>query len=432
MKYLMLLGLGLFSPFCLWGGIHTAPIIIPAKTVRPIEYHQISLYRVFQTDKNGNAIPIPFQIDERDRFNDFVLDQGPLPNRQFGNGLFDGEDELSFMGDDVGPVQVPTKWSMAKPSLLYELRLELGGKKGAVYVGVYERNPPPLSPKHYVDYHISESEIRTANYQYFFNPKNYLVVRGISIIDHEKKTAPLILTSTFYLKVDLKYFLTFQINQEDVQSSLEAYKIGPVRVLARVIFSYKFLKINFDLGMYTEVSFFSNSIILPAVIDNPFSGKKTLNEGSLFYYGFSSVKNPKDLQLTSNMPLYTGGSIWDLFSAHGPAVSSYWVTALDPAFMIFMEIGLSPEMVKSKTLPMLYVEKEPGSEVNHRSHQAQPLGKSPVNVAIALDMSTLDAGSHVVAFQLFVDNTPSATTLDTFKDLKSWQVFSRRLLPKQW
>ena len=417
MKSFVIMGVHLFSSFLLWGGVHTAPVIIQAKSVRPIEYHQINMYRVFQTDNHGNAVAIPFQIDERDKFSDFVLDKGPLPNRQFGNGLFDGEDELSFMGDDVGPVRVPTNWSVPKPNLLYEIKLEQNGKQGAIYVGVYNRNPPPLSPRHYVDYHIAESEIRTANYQYFFNPKNYLVVRGISIIDHEKKTAPLILTSTFYLKVDLKYFLTFQINQEDIVSSLEAYKIGPVRVLARVIFSYKFLKINFDLGMYTEVSFFSNSIILPAVIDNPFSGKKTLNSGSLFYYGFSAVKNPNELQIKSNMPLYSESSIWSLFSGDGSPASSYW---------------LSPEMKQSKTLPMLYIEKEPGAQVSRRPFKAQPLGKSPVNVAIALDMSTLEAGSHVVSFQLFVDNTPAAETLESFKQLKEWQVSSRRLLPNQW
>ena len=116
----------------------------------------------------------------------------------------------------------------------------------------------------------------------------------------------------------------------------------------------------------------------------------------------------------------------------GSPASSYWLTAIDPSFMIFMEIGLSPEMKQSKTLPMLYIEKEPGAQVSRRPFKAQPLGKSPVNVAIALDMSTLEAGSHVVSFQLFVDNTPAAETLESFKQLKEWQVSSRRLLPNQW
>ena len=130
--FFWVLGLYVVSPLLLWGGIHTAPIVLVAKDLRPIEYHQISLYRLFQTDSKGNAIAIPFQIDERDKFSDFVLDQGPVPNSQFGNGLFDGEDELSFMGDDVGEVQVPTHWNCTKPALLYEIKMEQNNKKGAV------------------------------------------------------------------------------------------------------------------------------------------------------------------------------------------------------------------------------------------------------------------------------------------------------------
>lgn len=426
----------LFSSAFLCGGIHVAPIVVVAKTVPAIEFHQTGganpergAYRLFRSDAKGSAVPIPFQIDERNQYGDFVLDQGPDHLQLKGNGLFDGDDELSFMGDDVGEVNMPTQWAFAKPSILYELKIASPQKQGAVYVGIYYKNPPPLSPRRYVDYHISEAEIRTSNYQYFFNPKNYLVVRGVSVIDPMKITTPLIYSSTFYLKVDLKYFLTFQINQDDVESHLQAYKTGPIRVIARVEFSYKFLKINFDLGMYTEVSFFGNSVILPAVIENPFSGRKTLNAGSMFYYGFTSVKNPKDLSITSNMPTYSPkSSMWDSLGKEATPASYYWVTALDPTFMLFMEIGMSPEMKRSKTLPMLYVENEPGAALRGRLSKAKPLGESPVNVGIAMDMSTLEEGTHTVSFQLFIDNHPSQAELENIKGLRSWRVTAHRLL----
>ena len=87
-----------------------------------------------------------------------------------------------------------------------------------------------------------------------------------------KKTKPLIDSSTFYLKADLKYFLTVFANHKSVNSELESYKTGPIRTIVRVAFYYVFLKLKFEVGMYTEVSLFSNSVVLPAVISNPVDG----------------------------------------------------------------------------------------------------------------------------------------------------------------
>ena len=112
-------------------------------------------------------------------------------------------------------------------------------KLGAVYCGVYLHSKrPPLSDFKYVIFSEKDSQIRTAKYQYFFNPKNYLVVRGLNIIDARGIFNPLILSSSFSIHLDMKYFLTLDIDSHDIKSELEAYKLGPVRMIARVNFSY--------------------------------------------------------------------------------------------------------------------------------------------------------------------------------------------------
>jgi len=51
--------------------IHKAPIVLIASThLSQIQYHPLDSYRVFRTAKDGSAEPIPFQIDEKDKYGD--------------------------------------------------------------------------------------------------------------------------------------------------------------------------------------------------------------------------------------------------------------------------------------------------------------------------------------------------------------------------
>ena len=80
-------------------------------------------------------------------------------------------------------------------------------------------------------------------------------------------------STTFYLKGDLKYFITVEANHRSVESELEAWKTGPIRSIIRVSFHYTLLKLKLELGMFTEISFFSNSVSLPAIMYSPLDGQ---------------------------------------------------------------------------------------------------------------------------------------------------------------
>ncbi len=104
---------------------------------------------MFRSDERGRATPIPFQIDEINQFGDYVLDQGGTVTKNDGNGVFDLQDELSFMGDDVGPAVAPKVWPAGnKPYAVFEI-LQVyrgvrtkGPQSGAVYLAVYLNTPP--------------------------------------------------------------------------------------------------------------------------------------------------------------------------------------------------------------------------------------------------------------------------------------------------
>ena len=418
--------------------IHTAPIVLQGLKVKPVTHYPINMYRLFRADAAGKAVAIPYQIDEINEWGDYVLPEGGKVTANTGNGIFDLQDEIAFMGDDVGPVKAPTDWGAAKPSLVFEVRLSMkakndaGAQEGAVYLAVFFQNPPKPAEKTYVFFNRESAEVITGRYRYGFDQKNWLVARRVEMLkkgtEAKPEFVPLLDSTTFYMKADLKYFLTVEANHRSINSALEAYKIGPVRALVRISFHYTFLKLNFELGMYTEVSFFSNAVYLPAILYNPLDGKKSLNAGSGFYYGFALKDNPGDYKIDSNMPAYKKSGIMDLFTGSKKAEPLYWITASGKDRMLYMEINPSKEMRAAGGVPMVYQENVTGDSVRERNKDApSELGSSPVNMALYFDMTKFTEGEHIMAFRLFFENSNDEKRLAAFKNLGSWDVSATRL-----
>ncbi|MCX6129927.1 MAG: hypothetical protein NTX25_12810, partial [Proteobacteria bacterium] len=354
----------------------------------------IKSYFAFRTAPDGEAVPIPFQIDEVNKIGDYVLNEGPLPNAQTGDGVFNDLDELSFMGDDVGPVMRPSKWPEGKqPTAVFEVKITPPARtpdtmEGAIYLAVFLQNPPTPVDQKYVVFNLKSGEVLTSRYRYLFDQKNYMVVNGVEMVKPGSNSGPdnlaLIDSSTFYARVDLKYFLTLQVNHRSVNSKLEAFKTGPIRTIVRVTFFYQFLKLNFEVGMYTEVSFFSNSVILPAIIYNPLDGIKSLNKGSGFYYGFALRESPNKYEFASNMQPYADAgaarSLLGFLKKDVAPEKEYWASLIGDDRMIYVLMRPSAQMLQDNNVPYYYISDMSGNELKKRNNnEMKPILESPVN-----------------------------------------------------
>jgi hypothetical protein len=99
---------------------------------------------VFAFSANTLAL-INFQIDERDRRNRWVIDQGPHPTSDDTPGSFDANDVIVFMNRDLGHRGDPRQF-LPGASLWAEVRV--GDEQhplGFVYIGVFA-TPPLLQP----------------------------------------------------------------------------------------------------------------------------------------------------------------------------------------------------------------------------------------------------------------------------------------------
>lgn len=443
-----------FLPSQIFAEVHKAPVVLPGTLLRAATGFPVDVYRLFRTGPKGEAVPIPFQIDEINDFSDYILDQGPVKDRP--DGVFDMRDELSFMGEDFGPQRAPQKWLTAKsPDFVFEISARLASDSsdnpaGAVYLAVFNQHPlPELSKKNYVVFSPASGEVRTSRYRYRFDPKNHLVALGIDVRDNSSPTSlddkaavwrPMLDSSTFYLKADLKYFLTLEINHRDVSSRIEAYRTGPIRTIVRVVFFYSFLKINFELGMYTEISLFSNSVNLPAVMYNPVDGGKTFNSGSGFYYGFALVDSPASYEISTNIPEYGETknskamfSSWFGDESSPALLPSYSLSMRKNDLALFMEVEPSAQMLKKRNIPYIYKSVESSKDLKMRpnGNVAQPLGRSLVNLALYFDLTKFDKGDQSIGFKLLFDNQADKNTLKHFSELKNWSYQLNRVLLNQ-
>ncbi|HYX35516.1 MAG TPA: hypothetical protein VE954_20665 [Oligoflexus sp.] len=423
-------------------GIHRAPIVIPSHKMRAIAQYPVKTYRVFRSGTAGEAVPIPFQIDEINGIGDYVLNEGPQPNLQTGDGVFNNLDELSFMGDDVGPVSPPKSWpSGQQPHAVFEIRITPPAgvpetSEGAVYVAVFLQNIPSQVDQKYVIFNLKSGEIQTSRYRYRFDQKNYLVVNGVEMVKPGQVSGPanvpLIDSSTFYAKADLKYFLTLQVNHRSVNSRLEAFKTGPVRTIVRVTFIYQFLKLNFEVGMYTEVSFFSNSVILPAIIYNPLDGVKSLNKGSGFYYGFALHESPNRYEFSTNMKPYEeaheGSGLLSFLKKEVKPEKEYWASLIGDDRMMYVLMRPSQQMLQDGNIPYYYVKDIQGEALKKRNNnETRPIVESPVNLGLYFDLTRFREGEHFMSFQLFFENKKDYKNIELFKSLDRWAIKAARL-----
>jgi hypothetical protein len=375
---------------------------------------------------------------------DYVLDQGSPITAKTGNGIFDLQDELALMGDDIGPAEQPRHWPGPTPSEIYEIGFDYRGlamppavwaptrKTGAVYLALYRDTAPKTALNQYVVFNRQEAEVRTSRYRYGFDQKNWLVSRNVEMNlppPNDKTHLQILDSTTFYLKADLKYFLTFEANHKSVSSELEAFKIGPVRTIVRISYFYTLLKLNFQLGMYTEISFFSNAIFLPAILYNPIDGPNALNSGSGFYYGLALKDNPQDYKIETNMePWQESGLLSFLKKPFGRTLPSYWLSAMGSDRMLYLEMTPSTQMTKLGASPTFYQENMSGDAIKSRGNdKPRPLGKSPVNLGMYFDLTRFSEGDHMVGFRLYVENHLNPAKIESFKNMSKWGVYAKRL-----
>ena len=125
------------------------------------------------------------------------------------------------------------------------------------------------------------------------------------------------------------------------------------------------------------------------------------------------------------MPEYSSRSVFDFFKDKDTSEPYYWISASSARHLVFFKVEQSTMMKKKGIIPQLYLEKKAGKVVAQRT--ANALGKSSVNMAVAINLANFAKGEHDISFQLFIDNISTPQSYHEYETISDWKSKVRRV-----
>lgn len=273
------------------------PIIIRGAQIPQLDFqYPIDRLRIMVVSRFNTLTTIPYQIDEIGQFERYIHDVGISGKEKPEDHLvFDKNDELCFLTADTTPVSLNSKTALPpNHKILYQFNLRDQKKKinRFAYLVLADK-PLATKQKTAVQFYPDKQQVQSEYYQFFYDADRILHIKEINIKGpHESKFKPFFKESTFNLLINLKYFLSMTFDENRIVSKLTGYRNGPIRLLARVSFSFDLYFFSLSLNLVSEMTFFNNAIIIPAILNLPKSPIKQVNYGSGLLMGFQF--NPEE------------------------------------------------------------------------------------------------------------------------------------------
>jgi len=258
---------------------HADPIVLKGEQVPEFAGAKEAELRVYAR-RGGRLEPIPYQMDERNQWGEFIVLKGKRVVPDEDKGAFDDNDEIVFLTRDLGEktdkTQVP-----GGPKKVYEVEVTdpLTPARGYAYVAMYAGGAPPKSPVDYVQY-LEEGEglAKATNYELGFLKVtsgldfNHVVVTkaaggdGVNHLDKSKVRVMQNIKRGFTLGIPTR----LDRNEKNFLVKVYGYKDGPVRAL-------RVMKVNLQLiwklpapGATVNSVFYPEWMEWPVPINLPF------------------------------------------------------------------------------------------------------------------------------------------------------------------
>jgi hypothetical protein len=236
--------------------------------------------------RDDSVIPIPFQIDERDRKDRWVLDQGPRPNHDTSAGTFDHNDVIVLMNRDLGRrgdrIRLPegaTAWA--------EIRVGPEATPlGFAYVGTFEpgSSPVSLSPAThlYSRYDPVTDRVYAERYALAFGAP---LPTHVAFVDHLGEFGTNTVAGVRALG-EVRFLgglLTLRRTDKDIQSEIHGYKAGPVRAIRRARYWIP-LPLGFRTSGRVDLIFYRDFVEGTALVKVGIPPRLVLANGDLTTY----------------------------------------------------------------------------------------------------------------------------------------------------
>jgi hypothetical protein len=216
-------------------------------------------FRVYAFRETG-AVPIPFQVDERNRRDYWAYDQGPEPVSDESPGVFDENDVVVFMNRDLGAKGDPAKLPRGATTWL-EVRVgSQDAPLGYAYLGTFDSPPAILSDQPaYVRSDPVKDEVFADRYTVRFGAPlpTYLA------LVHQQGESPESILNGVRAYGEVWIFgglVDFKRSEKDLeQYSTPGYRSGPVRVIRSAKYWIR-LALGFNARGRVELLFYRDFV----------------------------------------------------------------------------------------------------------------------------------------------------------------------------
>ncbi len=268
---------------------HHGPIILKGVNLPLLKNYPLSELFLFAMKEEKKAEIILYQFDEIGEKERYVHTHGKSGKESKKNaGILDKNDEICYLASSASPHRFQQQYSIPlEGKVLYELILTnpQNNKKKYAYVAHTKNKIPPVPAQ--VSYDPAKHEIKTSTYKFYYDPIRVLKFKKVMIKPpKEENYRPLFKENTFSLFFNFKYFFSMAFDENRILSKLSGYKLGPLRFLARVSFSFDLYLFRLPLNLVTEVTFFPGDIVIPAVLNLPIEPQQKVHYGSGLFMGF--------------------------------------------------------------------------------------------------------------------------------------------------
>lgn len=244
--------------------------------------YPLSTFRVYSF--HGDVpVPIPFQIDERDSRDRWVLDHRPRQNRDNVIGEFDANDEIVLMNRDLGRrgdfAQLPSgakAWA----------EIQVGNEPralGFAYIGLFD-TPPPLSQEDftYARYVSETDRVYTERYALAFGaplPTHLAFVNQLGDLGTNLIAGVRAIGEVRFLQG----LFTLRRTDEDIRTEIQSYRQGAVRAIRRARYWIP-LPWGFHTAGRVDLLFYRDFVEGTAIVNLKLSPRLVLADGELRTY----------------------------------------------------------------------------------------------------------------------------------------------------
>lgn len=214
-----------------------APVVVLGSQLEAVQQALIEDLRLFAW-KDGALRPIPFQVDERTPEEAYAYRAGELRRGDTDDGRLDANDELVFMGRDLGD-RVPLGDVDLGQTRCLELEVHdpRRARQGWVYLLRFEGDAPPPTSRRYVTLEERDGELlgwSGSRVRVLGAPdgRNPFALQQVRFARPEGGYGPDVLDR---LKVALRasyLFLDIRRGLDEVRAEVLGYSEGPVRIVA--------------------------------------------------------------------------------------------------------------------------------------------------------------------------------------------------------